>query len=147
MAWTGRAGRARSMASRVSFDAQSGCPRCSSFRGPWERVEGRHWEDRSADSIAAWAERGIVGRGILVDYHSWRLAQTDPKYGSFDAFKRTIIPLDDLKACLKAQATEVKFGDILFVRSGTSDSSVLLMPLYLDHLVYLKPTYPPFQRH
>ena len=66
----------------------------------------------------AWTEKGIVGRGILVDYHSWRLEQTDPAYKNFDAFETSPVPLEDLKACLAAQGTEVKFGDILIIRSG-----------------------------
>ena len=68
----------------------------------------------------AWAEKGIVGRGVLVDYHTWRLerAKTDPSHASFDAFATTPIPLSDLRACLAAQGTEVRFGDILIVRSG-----------------------------
>lgn len=68
----------------------------------------------------AWAEKGIVGRGILIDYHSWRLkqAESDPTYREFDAFATTPISLKDLKACLEAQGTEVRFGDILIIRSG-----------------------------
>ena len=67
----------------------------------------------------AWAEKGIVGRGVLVDYHAWRLSQTDPKHKDFNHFETTAIALEDLQACLKAQGTEIKFGDILLVRSGT----------------------------
>lgn len=66
----------------------------------------------------AWAEKGIVGRGVLVDYHSWRLRQGEACYEAFDAFTTTPIPLSDLKACLAEQGTSVKFGDILLVRSG-----------------------------
>ncbi|KAI1342062.1 hypothetical protein F5Y15DRAFT_374125 [Xylariaceae sp. FL0016] len=66
--------------------------------------------------IHAWAQKGIVGRGILIDYHSWRMAQTDIK--PYDSFDSVSIPLEDLQTCLKAQDTEVKFGDILFIRSG-----------------------------
>lgn len=61
-----------------------------------------------------WAERGIVGRGILVDYHTWRLEQGK----ELNCFETSPIPLSDLKACLAAQGTVPKFGDILIVRSG-----------------------------
>ncbi len=57
-----------------------------------------------------------MGRGILVDYHGWRTSQGDVK--AYDAFESVAIPFADLKACLEAQGTEVKFGDILFIRSG-----------------------------
>lgn len=60
-----------------------------------------------------------MGRGVLVDYHSWRLAQPAANLKPYDPFKSDAIPLEDLQACLAAQGTEVKFGDILFIRSGT----------------------------
>ncbi|KAI0124397.1 hypothetical protein BJ170DRAFT_585981 [Xylariales sp. AK1849] len=70
----------------------------------------------TVNGIQAWAEEGIVGRGVLVDYHSWRTSQAQSK--AYDSFDSTTIPLEDLKACLEAQGTEVRFCDILFVRSG-----------------------------
>ncbi|KAI1080648.1 hypothetical protein F5B20DRAFT_538437 [Whalleya microplaca] len=70
----------------------------------------------TVNGIHAWSEHGIVGRGVLIDYHSWRLSQADAK--PFDAFESVSIPLKDLEACLEAQGTEIKFGDILFIRSG-----------------------------
>ncbi|KAI0405304.1 hypothetical protein F4802DRAFT_607015 [Xylaria palmicola] len=71
--------------------------------------------------IQAWSKQGIVGRGVLVDYHSWRLSpegQAQSRVKDYDSFESTSIPVEDLKACLKAQGTELKFGDILFIRSG-----------------------------
>jgi hypothetical protein len=69
-------------------------------------------------TLAVWAEKGIVGRGVLVDYHHWRLQQKDARHQTFDPFKTSPIALSDLKACLAAQGTEVHFGDILVVRTG-----------------------------
>ncbi|KAI1138722.1 hypothetical protein F5Y05DRAFT_382164 [Hypoxylon sp. FL0543] len=77
---------------------------------------GADGKKATVNGIHAWAEQGIVGRGILVDYHTWRLAQDPPR--PYDSFESVSIPLEDLQACLTAQGTEVKFGDILFVRSG-----------------------------
>ncbi|KAI0872877.1 hypothetical protein GGS24DRAFT_465741 [Hypoxylon argillaceum] len=71
--------------------------------------------------IQAWAEQGIVGRGVLVDYHGWRTSpegEAQSKVKDYDSFESISIPLEDLQACLKAQGTELKFGDILFIRSG-----------------------------
>ena len=62
------------------------------------------------------AEQGIVGRGILLDFHSWRLAQDPPI--PYEPFKTGSIPLKYLKAVAETQGTEVKFGDILIIRSG-----------------------------
>jgi hypothetical protein len=68
------------------------------------------------------AEQGIVGRGILLDFHSWRLAQDPPI--PYDAFKSGSIPLKYLKATAEAQGTEIQFGDILLIRSGMLPWSV-----------------------
>ena len=62
------------------------------------------------------AEQGIVGRGILLDFHAWRAAQDPPP--PYDPFERGSIPLKDLLAIAKAQNTEVMFGDILIIRTG-----------------------------
>jgi Putative cyclase len=64
------------------------------------------------------AEQGIVGRGVLLDFHSWREAQEPPI--PYDAFKAGSIPLKYLKETAKAQGTEIKYGDILLIRSGLS---------------------------
>ncbi|WQF79644.1 Putative kynurenine formamidase/cyclase, kynurenine formamidase superfamily [Colletotrichum destructivum] len=68
----------------------------------------------TVNGIQAWQKHGIVGRGILVDYHTWRLERQIP----YDPFARDSIPVSDLKTCLEAQGTEVKFGDILLTRTG-----------------------------
>jgi hypothetical protein len=70
------------------------------------------------------AEHGIVGRGILLDFHSWREAQDPPI--PYDPFKTGSIPLKYLKATAEAQGTTIKFGDILIIRSGQSKLCHLL---------------------
>ncbi|KAI1358266.1 hypothetical protein F5Y08DRAFT_322220 [Xylaria arbuscula] len=85
------------------------------------RVDPETGERSTVLGIQAWAEQGIVGRGVLVDYHSWRTSpegQKQAKLKDYDSFKSVAIPLEDLQACLRAQGTELKFGDILFIRSG-----------------------------
>lgn len=62
------------------------------------------------------AQKGIVGRGVLLDYHSWALSQNPPI--PHEPFKTGSIPLKYLLATAKAQGTEIKFGDILIIRSG-----------------------------
>lgn len=68
----------------------------------------------NVNGIHAWSERGIVGRGVLLDYHSWRLANKI----SYEPFKTDSIPLTHLKAVAESQKVEFKFGDILIIRSG-----------------------------
>ncbi|KAK7414250.1 Origin recognition complex subunit 5 [Neonectria punicea] len=74
-------------------------------------------------SIHHWAERGIAGRGVLLDYHEYVT-----KNGiAFDPFETSKISYDELVACGKdqnidirpaAQGGDVQIGDMLFIRSG-----------------------------
>jgi hypothetical protein len=70
----------------------------------------------TVNGIQAMAEQGIVGRGVLLDFHEWRMKQDPPI--PYDPFKTGSIPLKYLKATAEAQGTEIKFGDILIIRSG-----------------------------
>lgn len=63
---------------------------------------------------SVWAQKGIVGRGVLLDFHNWRLANNI----TYEPFKTGSITLDQLKQVAKAQGTDIRFGDILLVRSG-----------------------------
>lgn len=74
-----------------------------------------HGEHKSnVNGIGAWSEKGIVGRGILLDYHEWRL-----KNGrEYNAFETGSISCEDLVQVAKNQGVEIKFGDILLIRSG-----------------------------
>ncbi|CAG8981597.1 hypothetical protein HYALB_00009476 [Hymenoscyphus albidus] len=67
--------------------------------------------------IQEMAKRGIIGRAVLLDYHSWRLAQPAPR--EYDPFASASISLEELLAVAKAQGTEIRFGDILFTRTET----------------------------
>ncbi|KAL9589318.1 MAG: hypothetical protein Q9203_001879 [Teloschistes exilis] len=70
--------------------------------------------DAVVNGIHEWAKRAIVGRGILLDFHSWRLAHNV----TYNPFESGPITLEQLQAVLRAQGTEARFGDILFIRSG-----------------------------
>lgn len=71
-------------------------------------------EKTTVNGIHAWAQQGICGRGVLLDYHEWRLKQGR----THNAFETASISADDLKAVAKDQGTEIKFGDVLIIRSG-----------------------------
>ncbi|KAI9721095.1 MAG: hypothetical protein M1812_002576 [Candelaria pacifica] len=77
-------------------------------------MEDIHADNSVVNGIHAWAEKGIVGRGILLDFHTWRLVNGI----DYEPFKTGSIPLKYLKATAEAQGTEIKFGDILIIRSG-----------------------------
>ena len=67
--------------------------------------------------VGAFSEQGIVGRGVLLDWAAWReRSRPDIKFEAFTG--ETKITLNQLQEVAKAQGTQIRFGDILFVRSG-----------------------------
>jgi hypothetical protein len=77
-------------------------------------------------SIHHWANHGIAGRGILLDYYHY--AQTNNK--SYDPYTTHKITLSELKACASSQGLDlrpqsqggdIRIGDILLIRSGFVD--------------------------
>ncbi|KLJ09177.1 hypothetical protein EMPG_15391 [Blastomyces silverae] len=93
-------------------------------------------KDSTVNGIQAWAEKGIVGRGVLLDFHKWALANNIP----VEIFKRTTIPLKYLKAVAESQGTEIKFGDILIIRPGYMKA---FNQLSMDELEKLAKQNPP----
>jgi len=63
--------------------------------------------------IDAWARHGIVGRGVLLDVHSW--AQ---KHNPYDPFSKHALTATDLKTCAESQGVAFRTGDILLIRTG-----------------------------
>jgi hypothetical protein len=80
-----------------------------------EQIVGAHACD--VLGIHNMAEQGIVGRGVLLDFHQWRVAtKSAPEYNPFETGS---ITLDQLKAVADFQGVgEIRRGDILLVRSG-----------------------------
>ncbi|KAL5117827.1 hypothetical protein ACEQ8H_004301 [Pleosporales sp. CAS-2024a] len=64
--------------------------------------------------IDAWARKGIVGRGVLLDVYTW--SQENSK--SYDPFTRHLITASDLVACASSQNVSFDIGDILLIRTG-----------------------------
>lgn len=101
--------------------------RCSFRRNSWKQSSGQcQWYpwyfvfstriSRSTHQTrpSAWAKKGIVGRGFLLDFRNWRLCNNI----AYEPFKTGSISLSQLKAVAKSQGTEIKFGDILLLRTG-----------------------------
>jgi kynurenine formamidase len=84
--------------------------------------EHGYWGGRTDDptthpnelGIEQWAERGIVGRGVLVDVAGWAAANGR----SFDALSSVVVSADDLRAILAEQGTSLAVGDILCIHMG-----------------------------
>jgi hypothetical protein len=72
-----------------------------------------------------WAERGIVGRGVLLDLAAWREAQRRP----IDWRTADITTAADLEACARSQGVTVTEGTILLLRFGWETG---YRPLTLD---------------
>jgi len=68
--------------------------------------------------IGAWAQKGIVGRGVLIDY--WGYAQKHNK--AYDPMSSHQISVSELLACAKEQGTEFQYGDIFITRTGFIDA-------------------------
>jgi hypothetical protein len=64
--------------------------------------------------IDAWAKKGIIGRGVLLDVYSW--AKNTGK--EYNPFTNHAVSADDLRACAESQGTSFQTGDILLVRTG-----------------------------
>lgn len=66
-------------------------------------------------TIKAWAEKGgVVGRGVLLDYASWA-EKNNISVNHFSPYAITVATLNEIAA---SQGTELRKGDILFIRSG-----------------------------
>lgn len=64
--------------------------------------------------IEAWAQRGIVGRGVLLDVAAWLADQGR----AIDWRSDAEITVADLEGCANAQATPISAGTILLLRTG-----------------------------
>ncbi|KAJ0301709.1 hypothetical protein COL516b_007685 [Colletotrichum fioriniae] len=90
-------------------------------------------------SIHHWAERGIAGRGVLLDFCSYAHA----KGLNFDPYDTCSISYQDLLECgreqgidirPRAQGGEIDIGDILFIRSGWVEAYYSKSPTERAHL-------------
>lgn len=65
-------------------------------------------------SIHHWSKKGIVGRGVLIDYAKYARAK-GIKYSSFSVHQ---ITLKEIKEIVEMDQIEIRPGDILFIHIG-----------------------------
>lgn len=65
----------------------------------------------------AWAEHGICGRGVFLDLVEF-YTSSGTKPLPYDPWTTHAIPVEDLKACARAQSVTFRQGDILILRVG-----------------------------
>jgi Putative cyclase len=85
--------------------------------GGWR---GRPEADPEPLGIHHWAQRGIIGRGVLADLAGARAGT------GYDPFAPVAFTPDDLAAALDAQGSALRYGDILCVRTGWVDKYLTL---------------------
>ncbi|KAK5994323.1 hypothetical protein PT974_04796 [Cladobotryum mycophilum] len=76
------------------------------------------FESSTRGGMQAFSDHGIVGRGVLLDYYSWKTKKGEP----YDPFTSHAIHVDELLAVAKDQNVTFEQGDILLVRSGYTDA-------------------------
>jgi kynurenine formamidase len=64
--------------------------------------------------LIAWAEKGIVGRGVLIDFASWAKSRGRQVH----TFQQYVITLEDVQAFVREKNIIFHRGDILFIRTG-----------------------------
>ncbi len=81
--------------------------------------------------IQHWAQRGIIGRAVLVDVegHERRMGR------SFASTEPTLVTVDMLEQTLAAQGTELRYGDIMLLRTGYVDTYLADPPEVRDRYV------------
>ncbi|PVH94031.1 hypothetical protein DM02DRAFT_618901 [Periconia macrospinosa] len=84
-------------------------------------------------SIHYWADHGIAGRGILLDYRTYALQNNKP----YDPYTYHRISHAELAACGHSQGLDIRpasqggdiqIGDILFIRTGWKEAHDTLTP-------------------
>jgi kynurenine formamidase len=76
--------------------------------------------------IHHWAERGIIGRGVLVDLAGWATSARGAGPDGYDPFAHVAFQPDDVRAALAAQGAALRPGDILCVRTGWAEKYLTL---------------------
>ncbi|ORY56311.1 uncharacterized protein BCR38DRAFT_490610 [Pseudomassariella vexata] len=71
-------------------------------------------KDNHRIGIQHWAQEGITGRGVLIDYASW----AEKKGIEYSAFTQHVIKLQDMQQIAKECNIIFEKGDILLVRVG-----------------------------
>lgn len=87
--------------------------------GGWQ---GKPDGDAESLGIHHWAVRGIVGRGVLIDLAAAREGT------GYDPFSPVAFAPDELSAALSAAGAELRYGDVVCVRTGWMDKYLALSP-------------------
>ena len=73
-----------------------------------------------------WTKRGIVGRGVLIDYYSYAL----DKGFDYDPWSFTKISVSTIEEIARIEGVSFLAGDILFLRTGEPKDFLALLTQY-----------------
>lgn len=73
-----------------------------------------HAKESNVNSLQPWSNKGLAGRGVLIDYASYAERQGI----SVAHFAPHGITIDDVKAVAAEQGVTFQTGDVLFLRTG-----------------------------
>ena len=68
------------------------------------------------NGLDAWADKGIAGRGIFIDYFDW----AQERGIQYDALTNHPIPIEHVKQIIAEKHITTRQGDICFLRTGMS---------------------------
>lgn len=73
----------------------------------------------TVNGLDAWAEKGIAGRGVFIDYFDWA-QERDIQYNTLTNHP---IPIEHVHQIIAEKGITIRQGDILFMRTGTANNS------------------------
>ena len=66
------------------------------------------------NGIGAWADKGIAGRGVLIDYADW----AQEKGITYNPLSSHPVTVDEIELILAEREVTLHPGDILLIRTG-----------------------------
>jgi hypothetical protein len=68
----------------------------------------------SVNGLDAWADRGIAGRGVFIDYFDWA-TENGIEYNPLSTYA---VPLDHITKIISEKQIAIRTGDIFILRTG-----------------------------
>lgn len=82
-------------------------------------------KDAPPPTLDHWHQRGgLVGRGVLIDYKSYAEDKNIP-FNPFEGYRITVA---DVEACAAHQGVDFRPGDVLIIRTGSTELLDMLNP-------------------
>ena len=94
------------------FPTRPSKPLTKSLRATQEDIHGD--ANSTLNGIDAWADKGIAGRGVLIDYFDW-----SKKNGiEYEVLSNHPIPVEHVQKIIREKKIAIRQGDIFLLRTG-----------------------------